>query len=102
MIVGPAGNDVETALGERHGQRPGVGDDLCRIALEAGIESLAKTDGLGGNHVLERAALRAGEERLVDCLRVRGARENEATTRTTQRLVSRRCDGFGMGHRWRM
>src|SRR4051812_7962961 len=90
---------MEAPLGERGGKRLGIGNDLRRILLERGIEGLSEADGLRGDHVLQGAALRAREERLVYCFRVLGAAENEPAARPAKRLVSCRGDDVRVRHR---
>src|SRR5438094_6706749 len=90
---------MEIALAERGGERFGVGDDLRRIALEAGIERLAKAHRLSRDHVLEWPPLGAREERLVDGFRVRRTAENEPATWAAQRFVRRRRHDVRVRHR---
>ena len=52
-------------------------------------------DGLGGDHVLQRAALLAGEHRRVDLLRVLLLAEDHPGARAAERLVGRRRDDVG-------
>ncbi len=99
MVVGAPRNQAETLGGQRLGQRLGVGHDAGRIVGEAGIGGLSKRHGLGGDHVLERATLQAGEDGLVDRLGVLLATQDGAAPRAAQRLVRGEGDDVGFGHR---
>ena len=61
MIVRPAGNDAVAALDQHVDHRAGVGQHLLLVAGELGLERLLERDRLGGDHVHQRPALRAGE-----------------------------------------
>ena len=65
--------------GERLGECGGVGDDLLGVGLERRVEHLTEGDGLGGDGVLERAALQAREHGLVDGGGVLGTAQNATT-----------------------
>ena len=68
MAFGAAADDAQAALGKRLGQDDGVLRDLLLVGLELGRERLLERDRLGGDHVHQRAALDAGEDRAVDLL----------------------------------
>ena len=99
VVVGAAGDEAEAALDHRLGQRRGVVDDLLDVGLELGLQRLAEGDGLGGDDVLERAALDAGEDRLVERLGVLLLAQDDAAARTAQRLVRGGGDEVGVRHR---
>src|SRR3989344_2558400 len=65
--------------------------DLCRIAVERGAERLAKADGLCGNEVHNRTALKAGEQHLVYLLRnlLILVREDHPAAWATKRFMRR-------------
>ena len=67
-------------------------DDLGGVLLERRRGRLREGDGLGRDHVVERAALQAGEHRLVDGLGELGRAEDRAAPRTPEGLVG------GEGH----
>ena len=66
VVVGAARDQAEALLGQRGGQRLRVVDHLLLIRLERGLKRLLEGDRLGGDDVHQRAALRAGEDGLVD------------------------------------
>ena len=68
MIVGAAGNDAVTMLGQTGGERFGVDDDLALVIAELRLERFVKTNRLGGDDVHERSALHAGENSRIDLL----------------------------------
>ena len=84
---------------ERRRQRPRVADDLLAVVGERRLQRLAEGHRLGGDHVLERAALRARERRLVDRLGVLRLAQDQAAARAAQRLVRRGRDDVGERHR---
>ena len=59
-------------------------------------------DRLARDHVLERAALLAGEHGRVDLLRVLLAAQDHAAAAAADRLVDRRRDDVGVRHRARV
>ena len=60
------------------------------------LERFLERHGLGGDHVLQRTALRSGEDCLVDHLGVHGLAENHPTARATQGFVRGGGDHVGM------
>lgn len=62
VIVRSAGDQPEALLDEFFRQNGGVLHDLLSIGLKLGLEGLAKAHGLCCNDVLQRTALRAGED----------------------------------------
>ena len=84
------------------GQRLGVLHHLPGVGLEVVGQRLAEGHRLGGDHVLERAALGAGEHRLVDRLGVLGGAEDEPGARAAQRLVRGAGDDLRVRHRRRI
>ena len=86
----------------RVGERLRVAHDLRRVVAELGLGRLVERDGLGRDHVHERAALEPGEHRLVDRGGVLLAAEDRAGTRAAQRLVRRERDDVGVRHRRRV
>lgn len=103
--VGAAGDDVDTGGARIVLQQP-LGQDRC--AVERALLALAEfrcrsefeRDGLGGDDVLERAALLAGEHRRVELLGqhfVVG--QDDAAAWAAQCLVGGRRDDVGVRHR---
>ena len=77
-----------------------VGDDALLVRLEFRLERLAEADRLGGDDMLERAALCAGEDGLVKLLcQFLIVRQNDAAARTAQRLVRGGGDDIRVGNR---
>ena len=66
VVVGAAGDQLQTAVHQRLGQGGGVGHDLVLIGLEIRAEDLSEGHGLGGDDVHQGAALNAGEDGAVD------------------------------------
>jgi hypothetical protein len=67
VVVGAARHEPEALAGQRLGQGRGVGHDLGGVVGERTRGGrLAEGDRLGRDDVVERAALQAGEHRLVD------------------------------------
>ena len=87
VVVGAAGYQAEAFIGQRLGKGLRVFDDLLLIGLEFRFESLTKADGLGGDDVLQRAALGAGEDGLVDLFGERLLAQDQAASWAAQRLV---------------
>ena len=98
MVVGATTDELDAAGGEGRGQRSGVVDDVLAIPLELRLERLAEGHGLAGDHVHERAALRAGKYRTVECLGVFRAAHGDATPRTAEGLVGGARDEVGDRH----
>ena len=85
MVVGAAGDEGRAAVQESRRQSFGVDDDLPRIIGELGAQRLAERDRLGRHHLHNRAALKAGENRLVDAFaEVSVAAQNQAAARAAQ------------------
>ena len=97
MIVGAARHDRQASIGQRRGQRLGIGDDLMRVSLELRRQRFLERHGLGRDYVHQRATLQAGEDGAVELL---GQRlvigQDDARTGTTQRLVGRGGGDMGM------
>ena len=74
-------------------------DDLRGVLLEGRVGRLAERHRLAGDHVLERAALQAREDRLVDGRGVLGPAQDAAAAGTAQRLVGGERDDVGVRHR---
>ena len=68
-------------------QCAGVLHDLLRVVLELGLHRLVERNGFAGDDVLERAALPAWENSLVDGSAVLRLAENAAAARAAQGLV---------------
>ena len=89
VVVRAAGNQLHAAGRQLGLQGLGVLDDLAGVlALELRLQRLAEADGLGGDDVLQRAALRAGEDGGVDALdQLLVVGQNQAAAWGRQRLV---------------
>jgi hypothetical protein len=68
VVVGAAGDHVETALHEHLGHGPGVVDDLLLVSLEARLQRFLEAHRLGRDHMHQRPALPAREHRRVEFL----------------------------------
>lgn len=69
VVVGAAGNEVVAAFGEGAGHGLGVFDYLTAVDFVGWTQGLAEGDGFGGDDVLERTALGAGEHGHVEQVR---------------------------------
>ena len=99
MRVGAAGDEPHAGALQFLAHRASVDQDLLLVRFERRLERFAEGDGLGGDRVHERAALDAGEDALIERLRVLGFREDQTAARAAQRLVRRRRDVVGERHR---
>ena len=103
VVVGAARDDVEAEALQLLGERAGVLHDVLRVDLEVGAKRLAEGDRLRGDHMHQRPALQAGEDRGVDLLRhLLVVGEDQAAARAAQRLVRRRGHDMRMRDRRRM
>ena len=66
MVVRAAGDQPEALLDQLFRQNPGVGSHLPPIGPELRLQRLAQAHGLGGDDMLQRTALCAGEHGGVD------------------------------------
>ncbi len=98
VIVGTAGDDAESQVGEGSGEGLGVDGDLLLIFTEGRLHGFLEADGFGSDGVHERAALDAGEGEFVDLFGEGGAAEDQAAARAAQGLVSGGGDDIGVGH----
>ena len=100
MIVGAAGNDIKAAFDKHFRHGLGVFDHLLLIDAKLRLHGFFKSDGFGGDHVHERAALNAGENVGVDFfLQFRIAfAQNQAAARAAQGFVRGAGDDIGNRH----
>ncbi len=68
VVVRAAGHQPEALLDQLFRQNPGVGGHLPSIGPELRLQRLAQAHGLGGDDMLQRTALGAGEHGGVDLL----------------------------------
>ena len=99
VAVGAAGNDAHAARLQSSGHPARVRQNLLLVIAELGRHRLLQRNGLGGDHVHQRPALDAGENRRVDDFLVFGLRENDAAARSAQRLVRGGRHEIGDAHR---
>ena len=115
MVVGTAADDAESVVDEILGEHGSVFLHLCGVFFPRRAQVFTEADSLGGDDVLQRTTLIAGEdsgvEQLTHLLQLallvalaEGivevlAHENHATTGTTQRLMRCRGDDMGVFHR---
>ena len=98
MVVGAAADELDAAGGESRGQRPGVVDDVPAILLELRLERLAEGHSLAGDHMHQRAALRAGKHGTVERLGVFRATHGDAAPRTAEGLMGGAGNEVGDRH----
>ena len=99
MVIGAARNQLYAACGELQGHSLRVFHDLAGILLEFRLESLTKAHRLGCDHMLQRAALCAGENGRVDALdQVFVVGQDQAAARAAQGFVGGGGDHIGVGH----
>ena len=100
VVVGAAGNQLHAAGGQLVGHSSGVLHNLAGIILELRLQCLAKADSLCSNHMLQRAALGAGEDGGVDALdQVSVVGQDQAAAGTAQGLVGGGGHNISIGHR---
>ena len=68
VVVRAAGHQLDAPGLQLRSHGLCVLDDLAGVILELQLEGLTEADGLGRDDVLQRAALRAGEDGGVDAL----------------------------------
>ena len=103
MVVGTVGDNLVALVNEFHAHGLGVGHHLLLVLFVFGLGCLVEGYGLGGDYVLQRAALYAGEDagieesaHLLDLSLGSGetpgvvevlAHEDDAAAGTAERLV---------------
>ena len=100
--VRPTRHQPQSPLDQPGGERLRVVEDALLVVLEVGLQSLAERDRLGGDDVLERPALDAGEDVRVHGLRVLLLAEDQPGAGTPQGLVRGGGDRVGERHRARV
>ena len=96
MVVRPAGDQPESLGRQRRAQRGRIGHHRGGVRAELGAGRLGEGHRLGGDDVLERPALEAGEDGAVDLLGQLGPAQDGAAPGAAQRLV--RGEGHHVGH----
>lgn len=99
VVVGPAGNEVESVAHQLFSEAGGVLDDLFGVRLEVRGQGLCQGDGQAGDRVHVGSALQAGEDGLVDGGFVLGFVEDHAAAGAAKGLVRGRRDDVGVGDR---
>src|SRR6266481_214644 len=87
MVVGASGDDVEAVVDQRIRERLCVAHDLSAVILEGWIECFLEGHRLGGDDMLERAALCTWKHCLVDRFRLLLLAEDQASARSSQSFV---------------
>ena len=98
MVVRPAGNDADASVHQAAAERLGIVQDVLLINTEIVAQRFLKADRLRRDHMHQRAALGAGEDRLVEVPLLRGflIAEDHAASGPAQGLVG------GGGHHVRV
>ena len=101
MVFGAVGDHVEATVDEHLGHRLGVLHHLLLVGLEGRVHGFLEADRLGGDDVLQRAALAAGEDGGVDLLLqvFVGLAQDQAAARAAQGLVGGGGGDVGDAHR---
>lgn len=84
-------------LKQAGGERSGVFYDAGGVGAKLRPHRLPEGNRFCGDHVHERASLHSGKHRAVESAGVFGRREDEAASRTAERLVRRRGDEMRVG-----
>lgn len=98
VVIGAAGGDLATSLGEGGSESLGVLNDALGVVLEGRGVGFFEGDGFGGHAVGERSAEDEGAA-LVDPLDQGLFAEDEAAAGTAQSLVGGRGDDVGVRNR---
>lgn len=99
VVVGPAGDEVESVAHQLFGQAGGVLYDLFGVRLKVRGQGLGQGDGQPGDRVHVGSALQAGEDGLVDGGFVLGLEEDHAAAGAAKGLVCGCRDDVGVGDR---
>ena len=99
MVVGTARDQFHSSASQAVSEGVGIADDLGLIFFEGGLECFAKADCLTGDDMHQRAALGAGEDRLVDCLGEAFTAEDHTASGTAEGLVCSGGDDVRIGNR---
>ena len=89
VVVRAAGDELEALLHHGVGQSRGVLDDLFLVRLELGFQSFAEADCFGSDDMLQRTALAAREDGLVEVVLLVGflVAEDHTAAGTAKGLV---------------
>ena len=99
--VGAAGDDAEAFVGQCLRQNLGVGHDLSRVVLEAGLKGFLEAHSFRRDDVHQRSALHSWEDDLVDCGRMFLLGEDHSGARPAQCLVRGGGDNMAVWYgRW--
>src|SRR5262249_59190584 len=90
VVVGPAGTDSISMLGDAGGQGFRVHHYLPLILAKLRLERFMKANGLCSDHVHQRSALHPWEKRRIDLIRKFFFAHDNAAPRSSLTLVSGR------------
>ena len=99
VIVCAPGNQTQPLCLQLRGEGLGVLHNLALVLLEIFTQSLAKSDGLGGDNVNQRTALHAGKNFAVDLFGMLFFAKNQPGARPAQSLVRRRGNVISVRYR---
>ncbi len=100
MIVGAAGNQLDTACLQLCSHSLGILDDLACVLLELRLQCLTEANRLGRDNMLERTALGAREYSGVNALcqnSVVGQDQAAAAPRSVLWVVVVTTSAYGIG-----
>ena len=98
----PPENSVKSALGQPLRERGGIALDLLLVVGKARRQRFVQGDSLRRDHMHQRPALRAGEDRRVNRFGIRLVTHDQSAARAAQGLVRRRGDNMRMTDRRRV
>ena len=100
VVVGAAGHQLDTACLQLCCQSLCILHDLAGIFLELRLQCFTKADSFCGDHMLQRAALGAGEHGRIDALCKNGiVGQDQTAAGATQGLVGGGGNNISIRHR---
>ena len=102
MVVRTAGDQVKALFQQRFCHGLCVPDHIMGIGFKLRLHGFPQADCLCCDHMLERAALGAGEHSGVQLFGIRFTGQDQAAPRATEGLMGGGCDNIRIGHRTHM
>ena len=98
MVIRATGDQVKTFIQQSIGQNLGIGHNIMGVGFEVIAHGFLQANCLSCNHMLQRAALSAGENTGVQFLGKLLTGQDQAATGATKGLMGRSCDNVCIGH----